>query len=332
MRIVIFGTGLMARLRARHLLMDGRVSWVGLASSNPIRAKETATEIGASFYGGLEEALVQNVDALVVAGASDDHAGHIRLGLAAGVPIFSEKPLATDLEECREVVRDAEAASVEVQVGFQRRFDKEYVDAKNLLDSGQLGRLYGLRLISHDHQPPTERFVTTSGGLFRDLGVHDYDLARWLTGEEVCEVFVVGAARSEWDYFERHDDVDTAVTLLKMESGLPVVISSARHSPDGHDVRAELYGSRHNVVVGYGSYAPLRSPGEIAAGKKVDAFPNFLARFEGAFEQQSEAFVDWVAGETPNPCPAKHGVEALRVAVAAELSWKQNRPVVVSEI
>ncbi|MGY2872876.1 myo-inositol 2-dehydrogenase / D-chiro-inositol 1-dehydrogenase [Marmoricola sp. URHA0025 HA25] len=332
MRIAVLGTGLMARVRAAHLLADQRVSWVGIASANIDRAARLARELGAAFSGEIEEVLAERPDALVVAGSSDDHASHIRLGLGLGLPVLTEKPLAIDLEDCRAIVRESENAGVGVQIGFQRRFDHEYSMAKTLLDDGTLGRLYGVRLISHDHQPPSELFVSGSGGLFRDLGVHDYDLARWLTGEEVVQVFAVGANRTDRDYFATYNDVDTALTVLTMESGIGIVVSSARHSPDGHDVRAELYGSRHNVVVGYDEHAPLRNADGIRGGATLSPCPDFLSRFREAFGRETSAFVTWTSGEAENPCPAINGLESLRIATAAAMSCQLNRPVELTEV
>lgn len=332
MRIGIFGTGLMARVRAQQLLMDPRVTWVGLASESAERAAKLADEVGAPFGGSPEIMLSESPDALVVAGASDDHVHHTRIGIGAGIPVLCEKPLATNLDDCRAIVEEGQAAGVEIQVGFQRRFDEEYAGAKALIDDGRLGQLYSVRLTSHDHEPPPELFVSTSGGLFRDLGVHDYDLARWLTGEEVAEVFVVGANRTKWNYFASHEDVDTAVTVLRMQSGLPVTVSSSRHSPDGQDVRAEIFGSNHSVTVGFGKRAPLRNSRAVAVGAAIEPYANFLERFQDAFDRQTTAFVDWLAGSASNPCPAIDGLESLRIATAADRSRREGRPIPIEEV
>lgn len=332
MRIAVLGTGLMAGVRTRQVLADDRVTWVGVASSSVDRARKLASDLSASQAGSIEEMLDRPLDAVMITGSSEDRAAHIRLALVKGVPIFCEKPLATDLDDCRAVVVEANEAGVEIQVGFQRRFDAELAAVKNQIVDGHLGRLYSINLTSHDHEPPPEQFVATSGGLFSDLGVHDYDLARWLTGEEVAEVYATGAFQTEWKYFERYEDPDTAVTVLRMESGLPIVVSTSRHSPDGHDVRAEVFGASHNVTIGHGDYAPLRGPAELEAGKGIAAFPNFFARFEDAFLRQTAAFVDWVSGEGSNPCSADEGLQSLRIASAANRSWKENRPISLSEV
>lgn len=332
MRIAILGTGLMARVRAQHLLSDPRVTWIGLASRSAARAEDLAGQLGASASGSIEDILATPLDAVMISGASDDRASQVRLVLPGGVPIFCEKPLATDLDDCRKLLHEAAAMGVEIQVGFQRRFDREYAAAKKLIQSGELGSVYGLNLTSHDHEPPPEQFVATSGGLFSDLGVHDYDLARWLTGEEVDEVYAAGSYRTEWEYFGRHQDPDTAVTVLRMTSGLPVVVSTSRHSPDGHDVRAEIFGSRHNVAVGQGDYTPLRSPVALSQDQSIRAYPNFLTRFEQAFTAQTTSFLDWIDGLHDNPCPASAGLESLRIAAAADRSWRQNRPVSLEEV
>ncbi len=248
------------------------------------------------------------------------------------VPILAEKPLATDLLDCVRVVTEARQAGVQIQVGFQRRFDAEFAAARRLIVEGRLGELYSVHLTSHDHEVPPEQFVATSGGMFSDLGVHDYDLARWLTGDEVAEVYARGSCRTGWNYFHAHGDVDTAITMLHMTSGLTVVVSSARHSPDGHDVRAEIFGSRHNVTVGHGAYAPLRTPDEVDAAAPLQAYPNFLTRFQEAFDRQTQAFLDWVAGTGGNQCPAEEGLASLRVAAAAQLSHNEQRPVALAEV
>jgi myo-inositol 2-dehydrogenase/D-chiro-inositol 1-dehydrogenase len=256
--------------------------------------------------------------------------------LEMGVPIFCEKPVAMTLDECESLVGAAECAGVPLQVGFQRRFDAGYADAKQRITAEAIGELYSMRLISHDHTPPPQSYMPTSGGLFRDLGVHDFDIARWLTGEEVSEVHTVATNRSAYGYIGEHGDVDVAVVALKMSGGLPVVVSLAWHNGAGHDVRAEITGSKDTLAVGYDSRVALHRVG-FRPSRGVDEpqerpYVDYVDRFEAALATQTMSFIDMVAGESVNPCPGIDGVEALRIAVAAERSLIEHRPVGMTEL
>jgi myo-inositol 2-dehydrogenase/D-chiro-inositol 1-dehydrogenase len=178
--------------------------------------------------------------------------------------------------------------------------------------------------------------MPTSGGLFRDLGVHDFDLARWLTGEEVAEVYTVSATRSAHSYLAEHGDVDVAVVALTMSSGLPVLISLAWHNGAGHDVRAEITGAQDTLAIGYDHRAaltPVGIPGRDNIGAlKEQRYEDFVDRFGDALRAQTTSFVDLVSGELANACPGGEGIEALRIATAAERSRAEHRPVTLAEI
>src|SRR5215217_8115051 len=146
----------------------------------------------------VERVVVGDVDAeraVVIAASTSAHAGLIRDAVDAGIPAFCEKPVALGYEETLEIVDKVESRGAVLQIGFQRRFDAGYVEAKRLIDGGALGTLYSLRLATHDPEPPHEGYIPTSGGIFRDLHIHDFDILRWLVGGEVEEVYAVGSVR-----------------------------------------------------------------------------------------------------------------------------------------
>ncbi len=192
----------------------------------------------------------------------------VRAAIGARKAIFCEKPLAHDLADTIAVAAEVEAAGLPFQLGFQRRFDPGYTEARRLLSSGELGTLYAFRLAGHDPAPPHEAYIPASGGLFRDFSIHDFDVIRWLTGQEVAEVYATGAVRG-FQVFAKYGDVDTAVATLTMADGALGVLTVARHDPLGYDIRAELFGSRDSVSVGLGPRTPMRSvePGVHAAGR-----------------------------------------------------------------
>jgi myo-inositol 2-dehydrogenase / D-chiro-inositol 1-dehydrogenase len=269
-------------------------------------------------------------DAVVIAASTSAHAGLIRDAVDAGIPAFCEKPVALGYEETLEIVNKVESRGAVLQIGFQRRFDAGYVEAKRLIDGGALGTLYSLRLATHDPEPPHEGYIPTSGGIFRDLHIHDFDILRWLVGGEVEEVYAVGSVR-EFDVFSKYGDVDTAAALITMEDDVVAVLTGGRHDPLGYDVRAEVFGSGDSVAVGLDGRTPLRSV-EQGVSLPEEPYPNFQVRFEDAYRAELRHFLRLARGEAENPCTARDALEALRVAMAADLSLAERRPVRLSEV
>jgi myo-inositol 2-dehydrogenase/D-chiro-inositol 1-dehydrogenase len=188
-----------------------------------------------------------------------------------------------------------------------------------------------VRLTGHDPEPAHEAYIAASGGLFNDFSVHDFDVTRWLTGQEIVEVYADGAVLG-FEVFAKHDDVDTGVAILRLSEGTRAVLSCARHDPLGYDIRTELFGSRDSVSVGLGPRTPLRSvePGvPPPAGPAWSAFPD---RFGDGYREELRAFLRVARGEEESACTARDGLEAVRVAVAATRSMREHRPVKVAEV
>jgi myo-inositol 2-dehydrogenase / D-chiro-inositol 1-dehydrogenase len=317
MRIAVVGTGRMGAFRAEQLRRRGHE--VRVASRDAGRGRP------------LEDVLGEELDAAVVSSETSRHPDDIAAVAARGLPTLSEKPIALTLRETKETLERVEAAGGTLQVSLQRRFDPGFSAAREAVADGAVGTLYLVRLNSHDHQPSPERYIPTSGGIFKDLHVHDFDIARWLTGSEVAEVYAVGAVR-KWERFGRYGDVDTAAVLLTMDGGLPVLLSGTRHDPHGYDFRAELFGSDDALAVGLGPRTPIRSVEDGGPGLPDDPYRGFLDRFSAAFEAEMDAWLRFVAGEGKNPCPGEEALEALRVAIACDRSRAEKRPVRIEEV
>lgn len=330
-RLIVLGTGQLARFRVKTLRADPRVSWIGVGSASPERARAAARDTQAHAAGDIDDMLAARPDAVVVATATTDHANHVQRCLPLGVPVLCEKPLANTLTESEAVVTAAERAGVLLQIGFQRRFDPGFRAAYERISTGQVGRLYSLQLTSHDHLPPPERYLPTRGSVFRDLHVHDFDLARWLTNEEIDLVFALGANRTEYEYLSAHNDPDSTAMVLHTRGGIPVLISGAQHDPVGHDVRAEIFGSDDSLAVGLDRLA-LTSVDGARTTPQSNHYTNFLDRFYHAFVDEVHAFLDVVAGTRANPCPGSEAVEALRIALAAERSVREHRAIRIAEV
>ncbi len=330
MKIALFGAGRIGPLHGQALLDSGAVERLTIVDVVNERAEAAAQRLGADTAQSTEAALDQS-DAVVITASTDDHARLIRAAIERGLPTFCEKPLASNLADSIDVMGDIERSGVPFHLGFQRRFDPAYVEARRLISSGELGSIHMLSLRSHDPEPASEEFIASSGGMFRDLSIHDLDVLRFLTGVEVEEVFVLGTAKG-FPLYERYDDYANAVSIMKLVDGTPVVLSWSRQDPLGHDVRTEIFGSRDSVAVGVGPRMPLRSIEPGVPPPEGPAWHIFLDRWDDAYRDEMRAFVQVALGEAPSPCTARDGVEALRIAEALTIGAREKRPVMLSEV
>ena len=329
LRIGVVGVGRIGVLHAETLSgLDG-VS-LFLVDADHQRAAEVAGALGATAAASPEKLLEEGIDAVVIATSTQGHVPLLRLAASAGVPAFCEKPVALELAALAEVSDEVATARITVQVGFQRRFDSGYRAARAAVVSGELGNLLLVRAATHDPAPPAEAYIATSGGMFRDLSIHDFDAIRYVTGEEIVEVYADGAVR-ETEWFARHDDVDAAVAVLRLSGGALGIVSGARHDPLGYDVRLELFGAAESIVVGVDSRSPIRSvePGAIQAGV---GYRNFVERFEQAYREELAVFVDTVRSGGESACSLEDARAALSVALAADRSRRERRPVRIEEV
>jgi myo-inositol 2-dehydrogenase/D-chiro-inositol 1-dehydrogenase len=330
MRIALIGAGRIGRLHARLLSATPGVDEVVVADAQQERAATVAAEVGARAATSIDAAL-DGADAVAIAAATDAHANLIRTAIDRGLPTFCEKPLAATLEDSLAVAAEIDSSGIQFQLGFQRRFDPGYAEARRLVETGDLGTIYVVRLAGHDPEPPHESYIPASGGLFRDFSIHDFDILRWLTGSEVEEVYADGGVRG-FPVFAKYGDVDTAVATLRLADGGLAVLSSARHDPLGYDIRAELFGSKDSVSVGLGPRTPIRSVEPGVPPPAGPAWADFIDRFENAYRAEFAAFVAVARGERPSPCTARDGVQAIRIAEAATTALKEHRIVPLAEI
>jgi len=325
MRIGIVGTGRMGGIFAAALAELDDVD-LSIAGSRPGRADALAAATGARAADD-PAGLIGSVDAVVVAAASPAHPALLRLGIEAGIPLFCEKPLALDLAATDEIIKAAAAAGVEIQVGFQRRFDPDVAATRAAVESGAIGDVYLVRLAGHDRLPGDPEFIAESGGMERDLLIHDFDLVAFVTGRPVTGVLAMHGAGGFPDLaaYDEHGDVGVAAAILAIDGGALGVVTGLRHHPAGHDVRLEVHGSKGAHAAGWDPKSPLRPE----PGPRHQSFPD---RFAAAYAAEMHAFVEMAAGKRPNPVPAVAARRALAVAMAAERSRLEGRPVPVAEI
>ena len=331
MRIGLAGVGRIGAFHADTLRRHPEVDTLLVADADTDRARAVAAELGVTALPGPQALFGSGLDALVIAAATDAHAGLILAAVDAGLPVFCEKPVAPDLAGTLAVVARVAGSPVPVQIGFQRRFDAGYVAARAAVHSGQLGWLHTLRGGTLDPAPPPPGYVASSGGLFKDMLVHDFDIIRWVTGREVVEVYATGGNRGE-EFFAAAGDVDTGSALLTLDDGTLGQVAGTRYNPAGYDVRLELLGSAGSISVGLDDRLPLRSAEPGVSFPAGPAYPNFMDRFRSAYEAELAAFLQVAAGTAPSPCTVDDALAAFQIAEACELSRRERRPVRVDEI
>ncbi len=327
----VVGVGRIGAFHARTLVGLPVVASVTIADADRSRAHQVAAELGVRSADTPEALVDQGVDALVIACATPGHAPLLRLAASAGLPAFCEKPVALDLPTLDAVLDDAARAGILVQVGFQRRFDAGYRAAHEAVAAGSVGRILVMRAATHDPSPPSEAYIATSGGIFRDLHIHDFDAVRFVSGEEVADVYADGTALED-AAFEQHGDVDVSAAVLRLSGGGLVILSGTRHDPLGYDVRLEVFGTADSLAVGQDGRSPIRSVERGVDRPEGPGYRNFLDRFEAAYRSELAAFVATVRGGGQSACSLEEARAALSVALAADRSRAERRPVSVEEV
>lgn len=292
-------------------------------------ARAVAGGLGAEFLPSVDALLESGIDGLVIATGTGTHPDLIRAGVDAGVPVFCEKPVAMNVADALPVLEYIKANTGTVQIGHQRRFDAGYLEAKRAFEARELGWIHSLRAVTCDMTPPPVDFLATSGGLFRDCSVHDFDILRWLTGRDIVEVYAKGSNKGD-PAIGQVGDVDTALAVVTFDDGTLGSVVASRYNGAGHDVRLEIQGSAGSLMVGLDEKAALASAEAGVAFPSGEPHRTFAERFDQAYRSEMAAFVELVLGQRDNPCTPEDAVAASRVADAAQESLETGVPVRVA--
>jgi len=330
MRIAILGVGRLGAFHAKVLRELPEVDELRINDADAARAASLARELGAVHAPTIDAAL-DKADAVVIVTPTGTHAELIRRALALGIAVFCEKPIALDLEATRGVVEDAARRKGRVQIGFQRRFDAGFREARRRVRGGELGTVYSFHMTSCDALPPPDAYVETSGGQFVDQLIHDFDVTRWMFGEEVEELYATGSTLG-FPHYAAWGDVATSGVVLRLRGGAIGLLQAARHNEAGYDIRVEVFGAKDTIAVGLDPRTPLTSVERDAPRLRSPAYPTFFVRFGDAYRAELAHFLRYARGEAENPCSAEDAMEALRIALAARRSLHERRPIGLREI
>ena len=307
--------------------VDGRV----VTDERPELVAAVAAKHDVKPVDSVEELLSSGIDGVVVAAATPAHSELTLAAVERGIPTFCEKPIASTAAESVKVADIIARSGVPVQVGYQRRFDAAFAAAKRAVDDGSLGLLHTVRSTTMDPAPPPMEYIAGSGGIFRDCAVHDFDILRWITGQQAVNVYATGSVQGD-PQFSDFGDVDTAAVVVRFESGTLGVISAARYNGRGYDCRLEVHGFHDTVVAGWDQGAPVRNVDPANEFPEGPAHHFFMDRFTEAFRAELAAFVDVADGKAAPACTVEDAVEVAWLAEAATESLKRGVPVRLDEV
>jgi myo-inositol 2-dehydrogenase / D-chiro-inositol 1-dehydrogenase len=313
----------------RHI-PDARI--VAIADVSVDAAKRLADRFGVPSVSGDYRTVIQNpdVDAVLICSPTDTHAQYSIEAAKAGKHVFCEKPIALDLATIQRVTKTIEACGVKFMVGFNRRFDPNFKKVRQMVADGKIGEPHIVKITSRDPAPPPPEYVKGSGGMFLDMTIHDFDMARFLIGDEVTEVFAVGGVKVD-KAIGKAGDIDTAVITLQYAGGAMGVIDNSRQAVYGYDQRVEVFGSAGMVKVD--NNAPDTHNYYSRNGVHASLPLNFfMDRYIEAYASEITEFCKAVADDGPVSVGAKDGLLSVAIGLAAKKSLKEHRPVKVSEV
>ena len=325
LNICLIGAGRIGKVHAMAIekVSGARISHV--VDPYPAGAEALAALHGAKVVSDDEAFAANEVDAFIIASSTDTHSPLLERCAAIGKAAFCEKPIDLDYDRASACVKAVDAAGIACMLGFNRRFDPQFTQLKAQMDAGAIGKLETLIITSRDPAPPPAEYIAVSGGLFRDMMIHDSDIARWVLGEEPTRIYATGSVLVD-PAIGKAGDVDTASVTLSTASGAIAIITNSRRASYGYDQRVEAFGEKGMLQVNNQLENQVKFSGDSGIiGAKPQFF--FLERYADAYRIELTRFVEALQNNTPPPATADDGLKALALADAAVKSLETGLPV-----
>jgi myo-inositol 2-dehydrogenase/D-chiro-inositol 1-dehydrogenase len=328
----VIGAGRIGRLHAENIVNNIRGAEIkAIADINTENVKEWANELGINnVYDDYRRIIADpEIEAVLICSSTDTHAQIIIEAANAGQHIFCEKPIDFSIDRIYEALDAVDKNGVKLQIGFNRRFDHNFKKVRDLVKEGEIGTPHIIRITSRDPEPPPIEYVKRSGGIFLDMTIHDFDMARYLSGSDVVEVYTNAAVLVDPAIGEA-GDADTAVISLKFANGAIGVIDNSRKAAYGYDQRVEVFGSEGCVTVSNDTptSAVLSTQSGVISDKPKYFF---LERYQDSFVTEMRAFFDSIINDSEPPVNGVDGLKPILIALAAKESYETGRPVKVEE-
>jgi len=329
--IAIFGVGRIGKIHLKNLLRFPGVTVVAVADTH-YPAEEFKKEFKDVFFSSNPDEVLAmpEVEAVLICTPTSSHAPMIELALKSGKHIFCEKPVDLSLERTKALVDMANQSSVKLMLGFNRRFDPDFLQARRSIQAGRVGDIQIIKITSRDPGLPPLDYIKNSGGLFMDMAIHDFDMARYMMGKEVKEVYSRGLVLVDKQVGEV-GDVDTALTTLIFEDDTYAVIDNSRKAIYGYDQRLEVFGNKGMIQVDNNQHNRnvISDADGIHHSLPLDFF---MDRYAASYLNEIQFFIDALSKNEPIPVGGNDGLKATIIAVAAKKSVLEGRPVAISEI
>lgn len=323
-RMAVIGAGRIGQIHASNAARNPGVTLTGVADAIPEPAAKLAGDLGVPVVTVDQIFADKNVDAVLIGSSTDTHADLIQRSAAAGKHIFCEKPVDLDLARARECEKAVKASGKACLIGFQRRFDPTFAALKARIEKGEIGELEALSVISRDPGAPPVAYLQRSGGIFKDMLIHDFDIFRWIFGEEAETVYATASALTDPTIATVANDADTTAVTIRTVTGKLAQIHTSRRAAYGYDQRFEVLGSKGMLQAG--NHRPtevIASGPDVVSIDKPEHF--FLQRYERAYRIELDHFVAALGGHEKLRVSIEDGVKALELADAATTSWKEGR-------
>lgn len=334
MKVGIIGAGRIGRVHTESITKYVKGAEIK-AIADPMMnddMRKWAKETGISdAYSDYREILNDGeIEAVLICSSTDTHSKISLEAIAANKHVFCEKPIDHDVNKIKEVMEALKKSDVKYQVGFNRRFDHNFMAAREAVKAGKIGDLNVLKICSRDPGAPPVSYIKVSGGIFLDMTIHDFDMVRYMSGAEVEEVYAMGAVLVDPAIGEA-GDIDTAVITMRLSNGAIAVIDNCRRASYGYDQRVEVFGSLGQVAIGNDtdSTAVISNAFGVTA-EKPQYF--FLQRYMQAYVKEVSDFIDAVQNDKPVPVSVEDGLKPVLIGLAAKLSLEEGRPVKIKEI
>ena len=333
MRIAVLGCGRIGQMHAANVARHPRATLAGVYDVHQPSADRVAGEQGVRAFASAADVFAcAEVDAVLIATATPTHADYIEMAIAAGKAVLCEKPIDLNLARVEACAAKIGATKLPIQLGFNRRYDPGHSAARNAMLAGEIGDLHQVIITSRDPAIPPRAYLEAAGGLFRDMTIHDFDLARFMLGEEPVEVFAIGGALIDPALGAELKEVDSAMFILRTASGKQCHINNSRTAVYGYDQRVELLGTTGMVISDNRKPHELRryNKSAVEAAEPYQFF--FLERYHEAFMAEIDGFVDCVEKGSAPLASFEDGRRALILAEAAYMSMRERRMVKVSDV
>ena len=322
--LAVIGAGRIGQIHATNAARNPGVTLAGVADAIAEPAAKLAAALGTKVVTVDQIFADRSIDAVLIGSSTDTHADLIQRAAAAGKHIFCEKPVDLDLGRARECEKVVNASGKACLIGFQRRFDPTFAALKARIEKGEIGELEALSVISRDPGAPPVEYLQRSGGIFKDMLIHDFDIFRWILGEEAETVYATASALTDPTIATTANDADTTAVTLRTTSGKLAQIHTSRRAAYGYDQRFEVLGSKGMLQAGNHRPTEVVASGpDVVSIDKPEHF--FLQRYERAYRNELDHFVAVLAGQEKLRVGIADGVKALELADAATTSWREGR-------